>query len=431
MSKKNPRFYIHTLGCKVNQYDSEKMRTHLLRRGFTSIPAEEEGADLIIVNTCSVTAESDRKGRQAIRKLIRRHPQARVMVTGCYAERFPDRLQRIEGVDHVVAIEAQESWLNQLTDDLGWGCEDQDALWGQTEGIETFFEHTRAFLKIQDGCDLQCTYCSIPLSRGRARSRRIPEIVEEARNLADRGYPEIVICGICLGNFGLDTGETLAELIRRMAPIPNLKRIRISSFEPQNLTDAFFAAIADCGEVVCPHLHLPLQSGSDRILRRMKRPYQMDYYRERIEKARSMIPHFEVTTDLMAGFPGETDADFQASLAAIRDCRFTKVHSFRYSVREDTPAARLPDPVSPQVSEERRQGIDQLALFIAREQKQSYVGQIVPVLIETEEEGLYTGFTSNYIRARFHASGPVARGEIVPIRFTALKNGVLVGEATP
>ena len=291
MSSSKPRFFIHTLGCKVNQYDSEKMRSHLIRKGYESMKSEDEGmADLIIVNTCSVTVESDRKDRQIIRQLIRKHPHAKVMVTGCYSERFPDRIEAIPGVHHVVPIKEQEFRLRKITEELGWGCEDQASLWDAGEGIELFFERTRAFIKIQDGCDLHCTYCSIPLSRGKARSRRIIEILEESRKMVDKGYPELVICGICLGHFGLDTEETLADLVREMTKIPGLTRLRISSYEPQNLTDDFFEAMAENQDIVCPHLHLPLQSGSDAVLRKMKRPYTYAYYLERIEKARELMP---------------------------------------------------------------------------------------------------------------------------------------------
>jgi threonylcarbamoyladenosine tRNA methylthiotransferase MtaB len=428
MTQEKTRFLIHTLGCKVNQYDSERMRSQLVRKGYESIgSSDKEKADLIIVNTCSVTAESDRKGRQAIRKLIRNHPSARVMVTGCYAERFPDRVGGIDGVDAVVPIQDQEKWVEEMTASLGWGCDDQDALWDHANRIETFFERTRAFIKIQDGCDLKCTYCSIPLSRGKARSRRIAEVLDETRLLVKKGFPEIVICGICLGNFGLDTGETLAALIRKMAGLDGLRRIRISSFEPQNLTDDFFAAMAENAPIVCPHLHLPLQSGSNAILRRMKRPYSYEYFLERVEKAKERIPHFEVTTDVMVGFPGETEDDYNQSLQAIRECRFTKVHSFRFSVREDTPAAKLPNRVSPQESEERRKHLDQLASTVADQAKTTYIGTTLPVLVETNENNRWVGFTPNYIRAELESATPLQQGDVVDVIFTSLGHGILSG----
>ncbi|MEW6238355.1 MAG: tRNA (N(6)-L-threonylcarbamoyladenosine(37)-C(2))-methylthiotransferase MtaB [Candidatus Omnitrophota bacterium] len=425
--KPKPRFLIQTLGCKVNQYDSERIRSQLVRRGCVSVgEAEGETPNLIIVNTCSVTSESDRKGRQLIRKMIRAYPQARVAVTGCYSERKPEDILGIEGVREVVAIEDQEAWIERLAEELGWGCEDQDGLW--SGGIDVFEEHTRAFVKIQDGCDLKCTFCSIPDSRGRARSRLIPEILSESQELARRGYPEIVLCGVCIGHYGRGQNFGLIELLKGMANLKGIKRIRISSLEPQDITEDLLGTMAQ-HNVVCPHLHLPLQSGSNRILRRMKRPYVYELFKEKIVFARKIMPGFEVSTDIMTGFPGESEEDFECSLQAVREIRFSKVHSFRFSVRENTPAARMREFLPPTVVEERRRRLDEAAKEAADEAKQAYVGRSLPVLAESFREGKGSGFTPNYLRADFTASRTVARGEIVDVRLTRLKNGRLQGTA--
>jgi threonylcarbamoyladenosine tRNA methylthiotransferase MtaB len=422
-----PSFLIHTLGCKVNQYDSESIRTKLLRKGYRSLSDGGESPDLIIVNTCSVTAESDRKGRQLIRKMIRRHPQARVVVTGCYATRKPEDLVQIDGIHEILPIEDQDAWVRRIAEELGWGCEDQDALWTPGEGIELFEEHTRAFVKIQDGCDLKCTFCSIPISRGAARSRLIPDVVRESHQLVERGYPEIVLCGICIGHYGKGQGFGLPELLREMVRIEGLKRVRISSMEPQDVTDALIDVLMEHGDVVCPHLHLPLQSGSNQVLRRMKRPYTRENFLELIDRARSRLPDFEVSTDIMTGFPGETELQFEETLEVVRIARFNKVHSFRFSARENTPALRLKDHLPPQEIEERRRRLDGMAHEVANEVKRSYINRTMEVLVEASDEQQSTGFTGNYLRVEFGTPEPIPQGKVLPVRITGLQNGRLQG----
>ena len=433
LEKQPPRFLIQTLGCKVNQYDSERIRTQLLRRGYRSVLAGDGAEpDLIVVNTCSVTSESDRKGRQTIRKLIRRHPNARVMVTGCYSERKPEEIQSIEGVNEIVPIEAQERWVERITEEMGWGCEDQDALWdaGPNEegrGIESFEEHTRAFVKIQDGCDLKCTYCSIPQSRGRARSRSLPDVLQECERLVQRGYPEIVICGICIGHYGRDLDTQLHDLVRAVSCVKDLKRLRISSLEPQHASDELFGVMREMNGVICPHLHLPLQSGSSRILRRMNRLYTMEYFAERVQTARELLPDFELSSDVMTGFPGETEEDFERSLDAVRSCQFNKVHSFRYSAREDTPATRMKDRLPHEIVEERRRELDRVALDVADSVKQRYIGRTMAVLTETAREGWGTGFTNNYLRVEFQSPQTHQSGEIIQVQIEKRNKGRLLG----
>jgi threonylcarbamoyladenosine tRNA methylthiotransferase MtaB len=429
--QQKPSVLIHTLGCKVNQYDSERMRNVLVRRGFSSFVDGESEPELIIVNTCSVTHDSDRKSRQMIRKLVRRYPNARMVVSGCYSERKPQELHAIDGVSDVVPIAQQETFLQQLIDSLGWGCDDQDSLWDAGQNLEVFQERTRAFVKIQDGCDLRCTFCSIPTSRGAARSRPIIEVMEECRSLVDHGYPEIVLCGVCIGRYGYNEGFGLHTLLKEMVTIPGIKRIRISSMEPQDVSDEFLITMQEHQDIICPHLHLPLQSGSNKILRRMKRPYSHEFFTERVEKARSMIDDFEISTDIMVGFPDESDEDFEDTLNAVTSCRFNKVHSFRFSVREEAPAARMKNHLQPPVLEERRIQLDALANETAEHVKQSYIGKTLPILAEVEEEGFSTGFTSNYLRTQFTCSTPIPKGEIVNVHIERVEHGRLHGYAIP
>lgn len=424
----SPRFQIHTLGCKVNQYDSERIRSQLLRNGLQDAGADA-APDLIVVNTCSVTAESDRKGRQLIRRMARLYPQARLAVTGCYSQRKPDEIAGIAGVCDVIPIEQQEQWVREIAEEMGWGCADQDALWGPNQGIEHFHEHTRAFIKIQDGCDLKCTFCSIPNSRGVARSRPLQEVVEEARGLVALGYGEIVLCGICVGHYGRGLGYGLPELVGEMAQLQGIQRIRISSLEPQDASDELLAVMAEHPAVVCPHLHLPLQAGSDKILRRMKRPYTAAFFQERVERARQLMPHFEISTDIMVGFPDETEEDFEATLEAVRVNRFNRVHSFPFSVREEAPARRMKNQLPMNVIKERRKQLDALALEVANSVKASYIGQRLPVLCESGSDEHVAGYTPNYLRVEVHADRTIQPGEEVAVQLNALENGRLVGVA--
>ena len=422
-----PRFSIHTLGCKVNQYDSERISTQLLQRGFQLLGETDESPDLIVVNTCSVTSESDRKGRQMIRKLIRQNPSARVAVTGCYSERKPLEIGAIEGVDEIVPIQDQDAWAARIAEELGWGCADQNHLW-DGGGIEIFHEHTRAFIKIQDGCDLKCTFCSIPTSRGVARSRPIPEVLNEARRMVDLGYPEIVLCGICIGHYGIGQDFGLHNLVEQLAKMQGVKRIRISSLEPQDVTDDLYRVMADYGDIVCPHLHLPIQSGSNKILRRMKRPYQRECFFERIQTARDLLPHFEVSTDIMVGFPDESEEDFEMTLDSVRVCKFNRVHSFPFSVREEAPAARMKNHLPAILIKQRRIELDRIATEIANEVKRSYINQTLSVLCETTDQNRTIGYTSNYLRAEFIASQPVHKGEEILVQFEHLQDGRLLGK---
>ncbi len=427
-SKHIPRFFIQTLGCKVNQYDSDRLRAKLLRKGYQSASNVDEELDLIVVNTCSVTSESDRKGRQLIRKMIRKHPHARVAVTGCYSERKPNEIMSIDGVSEVVAIEDQEQWVDRISDEMGWGCEDQDGLWEEDQGLEVFQERTRAFVKIQDGCDLKCTFCSIPESRGAARSRPLEDVLRECERLAVQGFPEIVLCGICLGHYGDGENFTLHELVDHLTELPGLSRVRISSLEPQDVSDELYEVLEQKRGIACPHLHLPLQSGANRILRRMKRPYRYEFFKDRVEKGRILLPDFEVTTDIMVGFPGETEEEFEQTLRAVREVRFTKVHSFRFSAREGTPATRMKDALPPAVIEERRRILDQVANETAIQVKQGYIGRTLEVLTETGDEHAYTGFTPNYLRVEFSSPKVLQRGERVWVTIQRVEKGKLMGE---
>ncbi len=334
-----------TLGCKVNQYETQLVREALLQSGYREAN-EDESADLCVVNTCTVTNSGDSKSRQVIRQLSRQNPGTKTIVMGCYATRDPRAVSELPNVIEVVTDK------RELPDVLGrFGIVDMP------NGISDFEGHQRAFVKIQDGCILKCSYCIIPTVRPGLRSRRPIDIEEEIRALIDHGYREIVISGIHMGHFGVDTNnlqpgekpERLWHLLRRLDRIPGQWRMRLSSIETVEVNDDFIKAAGDC-EHLCPQFHPALQSGSDGVLSRMRRRYRVDRFLQRLDQIRDMLgndPAF--STDIIVGFPGETDAEFEETLETCRQARFMKVHVFPFSRRDGTPAATMPDQISPEV----------------------------------------------------------------------------------
>ncbi len=350
-----------TLGCKVNQYETQLVREALLQSGYREA-GEGESADLCIVNTCTVTNSGDSKSRQAIRQLARSNPGTRTIVMGCYATRDPQAVAELPGVIEVVTDK------RELPDVLGrFGIVDMPA------GISEFEGHKRAFVKIQDGCILKCSYCIIPTVRPGLRSRRPVDIEDEIRALVDQGYREIVISGIHMGHFGVDTNnlqpgdqpERLWHLLRRLDRIPGDWRMRLSSIECVEVNDDFIDSVGDCGHL-CPQFHPALQSGSDAVLTRMRRRYRVSRFLDRLERIRETLgndPAF--STDVIVGFPGETDAEFEETMKTCRRARFMKIHVFPFSRRDGTPAAEMPDQVRPEVIRERVQVLGDLERELA------------------------------------------------------------------
>jgi len=366
-----------TLGCKVNQYETQLVRESLRAGGFREA-ADDESADLCVVNTCTVTNTGDSKSRQVIRQLARKNPGTKTIVMGCYATRDPQAVSELPNVIEVVTDK------RELPDVLGrFGIVDMPA------GISEFEGHHRAFVKIQDGCILKCSYCIIPTVRPGLRSRRPQSIEDEIRRLVDNGYREIVISGVHVGHFGIDTNnlppgekpERLWDLFRRLARIPGDWRMRLSSIETVEVNDDFIKAAGDC-EHLCPQFHPALQSGSDSVLQRMRRRYRVDRFLQRLDQIRDMLgndPAF--TTDVIVGFPGETDAEFEQTLETCRQARFMKVHVFPFSKRDGTPAATFENQVPPQVIKDRVQALGdlerELALNFYRSRIDSRAEQVV------------------------------------------------------
>lgn len=391
--EENKKFKIISLGCRTNQYESQAYHDQLEALGY-HLAKEDEKADICIVNTCTVTESADSSSRHAIRQLARENPGTQLVVTGCFAERQPEFVQQIEGVTHVVANKNKEQLLSGLFPEKEL----------PEFAINHFEAHTRAFVKVQDGCNSFCTYCIIPYVRGRSQSRSIADIVREVETLIANGYKEIVLTGINIGDYdgGVPKGETpirLAELIRTVDCVPGLERLRVSSIDPDEVDDELADTILQ-GAKTCPSMHVVLQSGSNVILKRMNRKYTRQMFFDTIDRLRTANPDFTFTTDIIVGFPGETEIDFQDTLEVMRQVKFAKVHMFPYSDRPRTKAERMPNKISSSIMKERKQQILRLAEQYSFELRESYLNRKMLVLTESEDKAHphgIMGHTSNFL----------------------------------
>jgi threonylcarbamoyladenosine tRNA methylthiotransferase MtaB len=428
-TNKAKRCRLVTLGCKVNQYETQYVKEALEANGYREA-RPDEAADLCLVNTCTVTGEADAKGRQLIRRLAQTNPGAAVVVMGCFATRAPDVVARLPGVTKVITDK------ERLPEELAeFGVEQ----WPQ--GISRFDGHQRAFVKVQDGCLLNCTYCIIPHVRPTLRSRPPEEIVAEVENLVTQGCQEIVLTGIHLGHYGIDLSRgrpksdwcRLWHLLDRLAVLPGEFRIRLSSLEAAEVRDDLVSVLGR-HERICPHLHLCLQSGSDRILARMKRRYRDAGFLERCRRLRSALDRPAFTTDVILGFPGETEADFQATCRVLREVGFCKVHIFSFSPRGGTPAAAFTDTVPPPVVAERRERLLELERELSHTYASQLLGRRLDVLAEGADPvrpGYVRGTSCRYVPVAFAAHAPAVIGRRAVVRAVDVRDGVLVGEAEP
>lgn len=386
-------FKVVTLGCRTNQYESQAYTDQLKKMGYREV-GEKQAAELCIVNTCTVTESADSSSRHQIRSLKRQNPGAKLIVTGCLAERLPQEIAEMEEVDLVVPNKEKENLLSLVFP--------QQAV--PDFVIENFSAHTRAFVKVQDGCNSFCTYCIIPYVRGRSRSRRLEDVLNEVRSLVAHGYKEVVITGINVGDYdgAPQEGESpvrLSQLVRAIDAVPGLCRLRVSSIDPDEIDEELTQVILE-GKTTCPSMHIVLQSGSNVILKRMNRKYTREIFLDTVERLRAACPDFTVTTDIIVGFPGESEADFQDTLDVMNEVRFAKVHMFPYSERARTRAALYPNKVPSMLISERKQRVLRLAEQNAFELFSSYVGRTLSVLIEGDTEtlpGYISGHTENFI----------------------------------
>ena len=424
---------FYTLGCKVNQYETESMREQFRHAGFYVV-SEDEAADVYVVNTCTVTNMADRKSRQFIRKAHKLNPEAVIAVTGCYAQMDKDAVAAIEGVDIVTGTGEKSRILELVQEQLerrtGSGNEaasadaPENADHGKLLDVKPYDElnryeelgvisemegRTRAFIKIQEGCDRFCSYCIIPFARGKVRSRSRDEIVCEVRGLVERGYKEIVLTGINTALYGTDLGYGgIAPLIEALDQMSGDFRIRLSSLEP-TVVDADYAVGLLKYNRLCHHLHLSAQSGSDHVLSAMNRHYTHEDYLDIVRRLREQDPYYGISADIIVGFPGETEEDFQQSVELVRESELVKTHVFKYSVRRGTRAAGMTDQVDEKIKNRRSKVLIEVAEEVQRKFLEKCRGTVRRVLFEQEEDGMVTGYTDNYIKVYVPAdSGPLA-----------------------
>jgi threonylcarbamoyladenosine tRNA methylthiotransferase MtaB len=398
-----PTVSIHTLGCKLNFAESGTLTREFRSRGFE--PVEwGDAADVAVINTCTVTAEAERKCRQAIRKALRGNPDTFIVVTGCYAQLRPEQIAEIDGVDAVLGNAEKfdlfgliDSFEKREATQVDVSCIADVRAFGAAFAAG---ERTRAFLKIQDGCDYSCSFCTIPAARGPSRSHTIEGAVTDARNIADDGFREIVLSGVNIGLFGQDTDESLLDLLVRLDEIDGIDRYRISSIEPNLLTDRIIEFVAS-SRAFQPHFHIPLQSGNDEILGFMRRRYRRDVHADRVERIRSLLPAACIGADVIVGFPGETEAHFQDTVHFLDDLDVSYLHAFTYSERPGTMASREAGAVPGPERSRRNRVLRVLSEKKRRSHESAHLGTVRPVLWEDErDESSMWGFTDNYIRVR-------------------------------
>jgi threonylcarbamoyladenosine tRNA methylthiotransferase MtaB len=417
-----------TLGCKVNQYETEWVRQSLHTAGYLDA-GEDEQADLCIVNTCTVTHEGDAKSRQVIRRLARENPSARIVVTGCYATRAPKEVAALPQVAEVVTDK------RELPDLLGrFGVVDVPT------GISTYAHRTRAYVKVQDGCLLRCSYCIIPHVRPNVSSRPVPEIVDEVKRLTDNGFREVILTGIHLGHYGVESNwnkpkeawTRLSHLLEALVKLSGQFRIRLSSIEATEVTRELIGVMADYPDRICPHLHLCLQSGSDRILRAMRRRWSSKMYLSRCELVREKLDNPAITTDVIVGFPGETEDDFAATLNACREAGFCKIHAFPFSARRGTPAATMTDQIQPEVKKARCIQVAGVDRELQANYYRSLVGRALTGVVEYPSEANSGSLLANSCRfapVEIRANDKTLCGKMISVTPTRAVEGKLIAEA--
>jgi threonylcarbamoyladenosine tRNA methylthiotransferase MtaB len=419
-----PRFFVQNFGCRATQADGAALESLLAAKGLESAGARAS-ADLVILNTCTVTAAADDDVRQTVRRVHRENPEARILVTGCYAQRAPDELAAMPGVEWVVGNSHKTQIADLVTSAPYHGNIHVGDIFAAHDFLSAPVEdaagdRTRPNLKIQDGCNNRCSFCIIPFVRGRSRSAPAAQVVEQVRNLARR-YREVVLSGINLGRWGREPGSRmrLADLVRMLLAETAIERLRLSSVEPMDFSDDLLHLMASSPRIA-RHVHAPLQSGSDRVLRRMHRKYRPRHYADRIHKARALMPDAAIGADVMAGFPGETDVEFEESRAFIAALPFTYLHVFTYSERPGTPAAESPDQVPVRVRKERNRILRELAAAKNLEFRRRMVGRRLSV-VTLNESG--TALSGNYLKVEL--ARPSEPNRIVDVEIGGVTEGGL------
>lgn len=390
---------FHTLGCKLNFSESSSISRDFLDAGFAKVGFDER-PDVFVINTCSVTDNADKKCRALVRKAKTSNPDAKVVMIGCYAQLKPEEIVEIEGVDLVLGAGEKFNILDHLEKDFDKPQAIYDKIKYTKEFVPSYSlgDRTRSFLKVQDGCDYFCSFCTIPLARGTSRSLTVEETMVTAKEVAASDVQEIVLTGVNIGDFGAGTDENFFDLVQALDKLEGIDRIRISSIEPNLLSNDIIAFVADSIRFV-PHFHIPLQSGNDELLKNMRRRYLTDLYTDRIETINKLMPDACIGVDVIVGFPGETDEHFQETMEYLKNINISYLHVFTYSERTNTTAVRMEDAVPMNIRRERSKQLQILSLKKKRAFYERFVGQSRPVLFEgTDSEGLISGFTDNYVK---------------------------------
>lgn len=418
---------IYSLGCKVNIYESEFIETKLKENNYEIIDFNNI-ADIYIINTCSVTNESDKKSRKIINEAKRRNPQAIIVAMGCYTQLFgkdteadivignKDKSKIIELLEQYIKEKKEIKRIYDLTKDTPF----------ENMEINHFENHTRAFVKIQDGCNAFCSYCIIPYTRGNPRSKEEKDVIREVTNLVKNGYKEIVLTGIHTGRYGIDLKNTnLEQLLRKLTEIPNIYRIRLSSIEINEVTDGILELIKH-NKIIASHLHIPLQSGSNKILKLMNRKYDIDYFLNRIAEIKKCRTDLAITTDLIVGFPGETDDDFNETINNLNKIKFTKIHTFPYSKREGTPASKMKDQINGNIKKQRVSKIIELSNKYEQEFYQKYLNTIQEGVVELRKDGRIIVHSSNFIPIEISHT-TAKNNEIIKVKIIKIEKNQVSG----
>lgn len=421
-------FLIKSLGCKVNQYETQALTEALIKSGHTAF--NDITPDVVIINSCTVTAESDRKTRQLIRSAKRNYPEAVIVLTGCMVQAFPEKVKNNDSADIIIGNRDLKSIIKAISQ---YKEKKIFSVPGHKTGdkffelpVSGFFERTRAFMKIEDGCNRYCSYCIIPKARGFVRSRPLEEIKSEAKQLADNGYLEVVLVGINLSAYGQESGINICDAVETVSRIDGIKRIRLGSLEPDHITDDMLKRLL-LVEKFCPQFHLSLQSGCDETLKRMNRHYDTAFYLDLVRRIRRFFPTAAITTDIMVGFAGETEEEFQKSVAFVKKIGFARAHIFSYSRRTGTPAATLTNQVS-NAEKKRRSGImSDITKTGEKEFLSNQIGSVQNVLFETDENGFQEGYTENYTRVHVDTKERLT-GQILPVLIVDSKDRYCTGK---
>ncbi|HIW12293.1 MAG TPA: tRNA (N(6)-L-threonylcarbamoyladenosine(37)-C(2))-methylthiotransferase MtaB [Candidatus Salinicoccus stercoripullorum] len=423
---------FHTLGCKVNHYETEAMWQVFKDDGYSRVDFDQN-ADVFVINTCTVTNTGDKKSRQVIRRAVRKNPDAVVCVTGCYAQTAPKDIMDIPGVDIIIGTEDRDKLLGYVDQ----YHKERQPINGvknimkkrtyEEMDVPYFTDRTRATLKIQEGCNNFCTFCIIPWARGLMRSRDPEKVVEQAAQLVDQGYKEIVLTGIHTGGYGEDLKDyNLAQLLRDLEEVDGLNRLRISSIEASQLTDEVIDVINDSNKIV-RHLHIPIQSGSDTVLKRMRRKYTMEFFESRIIKLKEIMPNVAITSDVIVGFPGETEEEFMETYDFISKHHFSELHVFPYSIRTGTPAARMTDQVDENIKNERVHRLIDLSDSLAQKYAEMFKDDVLEIIPEEEKNGKLIGHSDNYLKVEVEGDASLT-GELVKVKITEPGYPVSKGE---